>query len=1201
MSSLGSLNIYLSLEAAQFQQALSKSTAQTQHFTKTFVVDMDKAQRSARQFAERTTAYLGNIEKAANNINKAAKWDFRFDNIDRVKSAAKEFIKLADSHTELSNKLKLVSENELQHAQAMSAVYDISMKTAQSTQAVSSVYQTFAQNAKELGINQRQVAEVTETISKAVSVSGASATEAQNSLTQFGQVLLMGKFRAQEYNSVMTQTPAVMQAIARGLGVTMAELKAMSDDGKLTTDKIIQGLERSKKSVDELYGKTTTTISGAMQNLSTATEKWVGELNSSLAVSDKVVSVIQAVTNHLDILAKGIVVVGAAYTGLKLGSVVQGRYNHIKAIQAETTATYEKLASSAKEAQTTYQTQLAIYQNIQAKQADVVATQAQVQAEQAKLRVLALSATSYAERRLIQAELQALDRVSAELTQKQIFLEQQQIAAKQALNVAYRENAVAQSAFVVSTKASGVAMTAFRTITAGVKAEMNALKAAMLSNPIMVGLTALTTIGSLLYMLASNTNEATEATLRYADSIDQARNNLEQMTKVQVAAELVKTKQSIEEQEKKVAQLRLEQQRLINATKSKIDVDYTNLGVAVETAKSDKEIAELKDKLTLKTAEVEEAQSKLNKTLEWQRDLKAHEPVADLKDQFSALFPELDKSQIKVDGLNVSLGNLTVTLPEASAKALEFAGSIGTIASAAIQAAVAVANLNNVSGGQLGETAQKMIRLNQIEGELSEAKKGKNKKRIAELEVERAELSGRYKDLQGKDLEAVKASDFEKYQRQAQEEFSKGGAGKGSKKGRSGSKTKSGEDYRNDWDKYYDDLVNANATAWEKIRYEQEVAARELDKHLSHGVVSQAEAEKARALITEQYSKQRRELAGQYAPEIAAQEQLKQQLQDVTQLRENEALTAIQAIKAREKAQYDYAQNVAQNAVNPLAQFNAQFDPYQEIENQRTRDLALLDAMQDSNGQKLLAEEDYQQKRQQIIDKYDLERQKKEADYYIQSTQMMSSAFDTMAGVMENAAGQQSAAYKAMFAVSKAFAIAEASIKLSQAISHAMADPTALTPVQKFANMAAIASAGANLVSQITSIGFSGGGYTGDGGKYTPAGIVHKGEYVITKEATARLGKGYLDYLNYGKRGFANGGGVAVPTLPTMYYQPSQANTGRISVNVINNGEPMEANVSQKERNGQMEITVELMRQIARNETNSVLQSNFRAGGMFAQ
>ena len=100
--------------------------------------------------------------------------------------------------------------------------------------------------------------------------------------------------------------------------------------------------------------------------------------------------------------------------------------------------------------------------------------------------------------------------------------------------------------------------------------------------------------------------------------------------------------------------------------------------------------------------------------------------------------------------------------------------------------------------------------------------------------------------------------------------------------------------------------------------------------------------------------------------------------------------------------------------------------------------------------------------------------------------------------------------------------------------------------------MAAIASAGANLVSQITSIGFSGGGYTGDGGKYVPAGIVHKGEYVITKEATARLGKGYLDYLNYGKRGFASGGGVAVPSVP-MSYERSSANnatSNQVSINI---------------------------------------------------
>jgi lambda family phage tail tape measure protein len=53
--------------------------------------------------------------------------------------------------------------------------------------------------------------------------------------------------------------------------------------------------------------------------------------------------------------------------------------------------------------------------------------------------------------------------------------------------------------------------------------------------------------------------------------------------------------------------------------------------------------------------------------------------------------------------------------------------------------------------------------------------------------------------------------------------------------------------------------------------------------------------------------------------------------------------------------------------------------------------------------------------------------------------------------------------------------------------------------------------------------GFSGGGYTGDGGKYDPAGIVHKGEFVFTKEATQRIGARNLYRM---MRGYANGGSV---------------------------------------------------------------------------
>lgn len=58
--------------------------------------------------------------------------------------------------------------------------------------------------------------------------------------------------------------------------------------------------------------------------------------------------------------------------------------------------------------------------------------------------------------------------------------------------------------------------------------------------------------------------------------------------------------------------------------------------------------------------------------------------------------------------------------------------------------------------------------------------------------------------------------------------------------------------------------------------------------------------------------------------------------------------------------------------------------------------------------------------------------------------------------------------------------------------------------------------------------GFATGGYTGDGGKYEPAGIVHAGEYVFTKEQTARLGVARLAAI--ANNGYANGGLVGAAT-----------------------------------------------------------------------
>lgn len=89
----------------------------------------------------------------------------------------------------------------------------------------------------------------------------------------------------------------------------------------------------------------------------------------------------------------------------------------------------------------------------------------------------------------------------------------------------------------------------------------------------------------------------------------------------------------------------------------------------------------------------------------------------------------------------------------------------------------------------------------------------------------------------------------------------------------------------------------------------------------------------------------------------------------------------------------------------------------------------------------------------------------------------------------------------------------------------------------------------AGLVSSATSaLGFAGGGYTGSGGKYEPAGVVHRGEFVFTQEATNRIGVGNLYKM---MRGYAtgglvggSGGGIASP-FGVSVYAPVSVTTGQ--------------------------------------------------------
>ncbi|QIM65273.1 phage tail tape measure protein [Frederiksenia canicola] len=1110
MSSLGSLNIQLTLDSVYFEKGLAKSDYQAQKFAKNFKVDMDKMANSAKQFANRTTSYLNNIEQAAKNINTATKWEFRFSNIERFKSLGSQFSQYADQYTQLANKLQLVTNSEAQHARAMADVYNIALKTAQSSQATSSVYQTFAQNAKNLGLAQSDVARLTETVSKAVAISGASSATASNALVQFSQSLLMGKLKAQEFNSLMTQTPSVVQAIAKGLGVTTAELKAMVDKGELTAEKMVEGLKKAESSVNDLYGKTSSTIGGAMQNLSTAAEKWVGEIDKTTGASEKAVKVLGFTAKHLDELGSvlGIAAGGwALYHGknkvqdfIKRQAAISDEKKAIiekqKAQQAAIATQLEENITLAKQTSAKLANTLETYNQNKATLESIALQQQKITKDREQIAVEVQGAATRAERIALSNQLKALDAQEIQLTQQKINAEKQLVATKQALKVAYAENAFAQSRAIAGTAAAATTTTVFSRVTAAATNEIRLMTAAAMANPIMTLAFVAGSAAVAFWGFTESQKAAREEALRYADSLDQVKAKIEQMTKAQVDAELVRNKKYIQEEEAALEKLIRKQSELQKSVRENVIREYDAFaGMLSETEKSAEQLAKEQEDLILVTEQVEEKQRNLNKAYENQRDMQAHIPIAELRDRFAELFPNIEQSKIKVDGLNVSIGDFTLKLPSATAEALKFSGAVGSIAQSAINAALAVLQMNNAISGNTKLDAhiadnEKLIAVykaraagnqklaNQLQSEINATQKAQNLGIDLNTDAGKAEF------------ERLKKSEFALLEAQ--------GNAKGSGKG----KTPKSNDFQKQFGEMSYRLSELKANA-KDIQMFGQVSQYQEVKKLTEDITLNAEKYKNFGI---EGVEQLKSLATQIDSENQKLEIAKFGYDNTQKIKAMEFELTLLGKTRSEQELLQYGYQLEQEAAK------------------------LRIGMTEENIAKLDEEIAKLKERYAILQQ---EQEKKRSDPVEGIKAGWADIEDRVTDVAGNMQNITVNAFNSMSDALTDFVLTGKGNFRDMATS-ILKDIAAMTVKMMLFN--AIKS-GMSAFGGFSNGGFVGGdfatgGYTGDGGKYVPAGIVHRGEYVITKEATRRIGLDYLNYLNYGKRGFASGGGVAVPRVP---------------------------------------------------------------------
>ncbi|MBA0342063.1 phage tail protein [Stenotrophomonas maltophilia] len=218
-------------------------------------------------------------------------------------ATAKAVIGKADEWTNLNNRLRLVTKDQVAFVAAQQDVIQIAKATRQPLGATAELYQRIAMNQDALGLSGAGLARVVETISKSMVISGSSAAAAEGALIQLGQAFASGTLRGEELNSVLEGAPALAQAIAKGLNVPIGKLRELGQAGQLSADQVVKALQNQAAAVDDDFGKMAATVGQSMTLLNTNLSEMIGRADEATGASQSLAAAIGLVGNNLQTIA----------------------------------------------------------------------------------------------------------------------------------------------------------------------------------------------------------------------------------------------------------------------------------------------------------------------------------------------------------------------------------------------------------------------------------------------------------------------------------------------------------------------------------------------------------------------------------------------------------------------------------------------------------------------------------------------------------------------------------------------------------------------------------------------------------------------------------------------------------------------------------------------------------------------------------
>lgn len=519
----------------------------------------------------KTSKSVDKTEKSMLSLSKAAAAVASALSIGVVVSAVDEWGQVA---ARIKMALKSVEGDVEKYAAIQERFLEISNRNGKAVEITQLLYVEAATSMQELGYNTEQTVDYIESLSSALTANATSANQTQSMLNALSKSMVSGKVAGENWNSIMNATPTLIGDIAKqlsvmrgGVKVTEQDVKKLAAEGKISFQLFADAIIKARDANNAMADSMDNTVADGFTKLTNSAKAYYGELNQTLGITRSVSAGFAVLTENFDKVSTAAMAL-AAVMGARMAGAMS---NSVKAKIAD-------VAASTAQAKAAHQAALA-------EQYAATATVKKTLADKAA------AASSLA---LAQAEYNVAKGTNAEVTALENLIAKKTIARNASL--AHAQALKAETVAITTTgnaaRAANVGLTALR---AGLALIGGPMGAAMIA------------AGAVFYFYQKS-QEAKEEALAFADSIEELKNRMQELSAVALEAEMAKARRSINEQKDVIKELESEIEML------KTSYKLTSESMALFLDK-EKKLSEISDDLKIKVNDLEEKKARLAETI----------------------------------------------------------------------------------------------------------------------------------------------------------------------------------------------------------------------------------------------------------------------------------------------------------------------------------------------------------------------------------------------------------------------------------------------------------------------------------------------------------------------------------------------------------------------------------------------------------